>query len=252
METPPSAPASPPASQLGALREGTALLFRHPAHSLGLLVLAVLLGQLGPALELLAKTGNSLWAQFLFARVALLPLELYALPRWLSRLDAEAADDPSNPREGWLPGFETRWLRASLAYLLLFALGGLGCLLILPGLLLFFFFGWAPIRMLLRGDPPSEALRWSGRTMLRFWPRIVQAALAVMAVGLLGVLLSVQTITAMLPAGTPENADALLRLRHPAFWLAGSLAGLVSLWSGAAFLALYHRLEKLVQSSESR
>ncbi|HJW09088.1 MAG TPA: hypothetical protein VJ483_05590 [Holophagaceae bacterium] len=250
METPPH-PQLPP-SQLGVLREGWRMLRRHPLLSLGLLALAVLLGQLGPVLELAARTGGSPGAQLLFAFVSLLPLEIYALPLFLARLDAELIGDPANPREGWRPGFESRWLRVFGAKLLVVSMGAVGCVLILPGLLTFLFFGWAPLRVLLRGERLVDALRWSGRAMLRCWPRIVQAVLAIALVWLAGQLLMRGVLAGMLPRSGDEIPDAATRLRHPAFWIAGGLAGLVHLWSSAAFLALYQRLERLAQSSEIR
>lgn len=250
METPVRNPVPP--SQLGALAEGLALLRKHPWTALGLVLLAVLLGQLGPALELLAGATDNRAAQVVLGFAALLPLELYALPRWLAHLDAEGVDDPSNPASGWRPDFERRWLPAFAAKMLVLVLGALGCGLILPGLVIFTFFGWAPTRMLLRGDRLGAALRWSGRAMLRTWPRIVQAALLILAIWMLGQLLIGLALGPVLPQDPQAIPDALLRLRHPAFWIAGAINGLLYLWISAAFLALYHRLERLVQTSASR
>ncbi|HJU84260.1 MAG TPA: hypothetical protein VJ600_08615 [Holophagaceae bacterium] len=232
--------------------EGTRLLVRHPGITFGLLLFAVLLGQLGPALELLAGAPNTVPAQLVFGFAALLPLEIYALPRWLARLDAETVDAPANPRSGWQPGFDQRWLRAFGAKMLVLLLGAMGCVLILPTLLVFTFFGWAPLRMLLRGDRLGEAMRWSGRAMVRVWPRMVQAALAILIVWMLGQLLLRWEVGVAFPSALEEAPEAMVRLRHPAFWIAGAIAGIFHLWTSAAFLALYQRLERLVQSSEAK
>jgi hypothetical protein len=235
------ASAQPP-SQLAALPEGAALLLRRPLLALGLVAMAMVLGQLGPALELAARSGGGQASQALFSFVALLPLEIYALPRWSASLDAELAQDPANPKEEWTLRFEARWLKAFGAKLL-----------VLPFCLpIFAMFGWAPLRVLLRGDSLMEALRWSGRAMLRFWPRVVQAALAIFIVLLLGAMAILAATTAWIPAAAQTDLTALTRLRHPAFWMASACSGLFSLWATAAVLCLYHRLERLVQSSESR
>ena len=86
--------------------------------------------------------------------------------------------------------------------------------------------------------------------MARFWPRILQTVLAILAVWLLAQLLMQFEVSRLLPEALNDPPPAAVRLRHPAFWLAGLIAGSFHLWSSAALLALYLRLEKLVQSSE--
>ncbi len=88
--------------------------------------------------------------------------------------------------------------------------------------------------------------------MLRTWPRMVQAALVIFAVWMLAQLLIGLALSPLLPQDPEATLDALLRLRHPAFWIANAVNGLFYLWTSAAFLALYHRLERLVQTSASR
>ena len=64
-----------PPSHLGALLEGYKLLRRHPAMALGLALLAMVLAQLAPALELAAGVGPSLIFQPIFGFTALLRLK---------------------------------------------------------------------------------------------------------------------------------------------------------------------------------
>src|SRR5690242_13080718 len=99
-----------PPSQSGALADGFRFLARRPAWTAGLVVLGTLLGQLGPALELLAKAEKNPVMGMALAWVAVLPMELYFIPRWVSRLDADLMDSPSNPQARWPALFEQRWL----------------------------------------------------------------------------------------------------------------------------------------------
>jgi hypothetical protein len=254
----------PTPSHLGALREGLALLRRHPALGLGLALLAMVLAQLGPALELAAGAGSNPILQPVFGFAGLLPLEMYFLPRLQARLDAETLDRAGNPREGWREAFDGRWVRTFLLRLgISVAIGfnlALGLALglaigfpivaaffFLPGILILTLFGWAPLRMLLRGDGVLEALRWSQSAMARHWPRIVQAVLGMLLVALLYQMGVVWAMDRLLPAPVPEQTlPALLRLRHPAFWAFNLLTGLLNLWLSCALLALYQRLEASV------
>ena len=78
---------TPPPSHLGALLEGLRLLKRHPWLALALAFLAMLLAQLGPALELAAGVGPNLILQAIFGFAGLLPLEMYFIPRLQAQLD---------------------------------------------------------------------------------------------------------------------------------------------------------------------
>ena len=52
----------------------------------------------------------------------------------------------------------------------------------------------------------------------------------------------------LLPLGDPERGlGALLRLKHPAFWVFNLTGGLLNLWLSCTLLALYHRLEAAIQ-----
>jgi len=221
------------------------MLRRHPLPFLGLAVLAMALAQLGPALELAARVGPSLLIQPIFGFAGLLPLEMYFIPRMQARLDAELCDHPANPAATWHRTFDERWVRAFLLRLGLSVAIGLGLLcFLIPGILVLTLFGWAPMRMLLRGEATMAALRWSQAAMARQWPRIVQAVLAMLLVALVYQIGAGWALDRLLPAVDPEvGPGALLRLKHPAFWLFNLLGGALNLWLSCTLLALYHRLE---------
>lgn len=239
---------SVPPSHLGCLREGISLLRRHPALTLGLALLSMLLGQLGPALELAAKASSNQLAQVFFGFMGILPMQMYFLPRFQARLDAEVLNSPQNRLEVWTSTFDTRWLLAFGIWLLFV----LGMLLILPGIVLLAFFGWAPLRVLLRGDSLMDAFRWSQAAMMRNWPRVVQVVLAMVMVFLAYLMVSTYALAHVLPSLNPDlGPDAWLRLRHPAFWILGFTSGLLNLWLTTSLLALYHRLEAMAQASSA-
>ena len=239
---------TPPPSHLGALLEGYKLLRRHPAMALGLALLAMVLAQLAPALELAAGVGPSLIFQPIFGFTALLPLEMYFIPRLQAQLDAEVLNLPGNPAAGWQGLFDQRWVMTFLTRLGVSVAVGLGLLLfIIPGIVVLTLFGWAPMRMLLRGEGLVAALKGSQAAMARNWPRIVQAVLALLLVALTYQMAASWAMDRLLPAMDPElGPGALLRLKHPAFWFFNFLGGLLNLWISCSLLALYHRLEALV------
>jgi hypothetical protein len=239
-----------PTSHLGALREGLSLLFRHPWLSLGLALLAMVLAQLGPALELAAGVGPSLVLQALFGFAGLLPLEMYFVPRLEAQLDAETRNPAGNPADAWRATFEGRWAKAFLLRLGLSLAIALGLLLfIAPGLLILAIFGWAPLRMLVRGDSALAALRWSQAAMARHWPRVVQAVLAMALAALLYQVAAGWALDRLLPASDPDlGPGAVLRLKHPALWAFNLLGGAVNLWISCALLALFHRLEDSLEA----
>jgi len=238
-----------PPSFLGTLREGFVLLLRHPGLTAGLALLAMVLAQVGPALELAAGAGPSLLLQAVFGFAGLLPLEMYFIPRLQAQLDAETLNGPGNPASGWNLVFDARWLRTFLARLALSLAVGLGLLLfILPGILVLTLFGWAPLRMLLRGEDLLAALKWSQAAMARHWPRTVQAVLGMMLVALVYQVLANWALERLLPGADPDlGPGAWLRLKHPAFWIFNLLGGLLNLWISCALLALYQRLEAAVE-----
>ncbi len=236
-------------SHLAALLDGLRLMRRHPLLSLGLAVLAMLLAQLGPALELAAKAGPNPLLQPIFGFAGLLPLEMYFIPRLQAQLDAETLNLPGNPQSTWQTVFDARWLPTFLARLGLSVAIGLGlvCFLI-PGVVILTLFGWAPLRMLLRGDSLLPALKWSQSAMARHWPRIVQAVLAMMLVALAYQVAASWMLDHLLPATDPDlGPGALLRLRHPGFWVFNLTGGALNLWLSCALLSLYQRLEAAVQ-----
>lgn len=235
-----------PRSQSGALADGFRFLARRPGWTLGLLVLGTLLGQLGPALEIAAKADKNPIMGMALAWVAVLPMQLYFIPRWVSRLDADLLDAPGNPQARWPMLFDQRWLGAFVAGLVVQVLGSIGLLLlVIPGVVIFTLAGFAPMRMLLRGDIFPDALRWSARAMARHWPRVVQAALAILLVtfaGALGLALAQNAVFARFGL---EGPDAWTRLKHPLIWASQALGTLTLLWVSASFLSLYQRLEQL-------
>lgn len=245
---------APQPSLLGSLREGLSILRRHPALTLGLTVLAMALSQLGPALELAAKAEPSLLFQSLFGAVGLLPLEMYFFPRFQARLDAELLNPPKNQLAIWTRTFDQRWLLTFGVRMIVSVMVGVGMVLfIVPGVILLTIFGWAPMRVLLRGDTLMDAFRWSQAAMARHWPRVVQAVLAMVMVLLVYQAASGYVLERLLPNLDPQfGADAWLRLRHPAFWILGFTGGFLNLWLTATLLALFHRLEAAVQAPSSR
>lgn len=241
-----------PRSYLGALREGLSLLSRHPGLALGLAFLAMALAQLGPALELAAGVRPGFTVQAVFGFAGLLPLEMYFVPRLQARLDAEVRNAAGNPADAWRGTFDQRWVRAFLVRLGLSLAVGFGILLfIAPGLLILALFGWAPLRVLIRGEALPAALGWSRAAMARHWPRVVQAVLAMALVVLTYQVAAGWSLERLLPStALGPVPPPLLRLRHPAFWVANLLGGAVNLWLSAALLALYHRLEAAVEGRD--
>jgi len=209
----------------------------------------MLLAQLGPALELAAGVGPNLILQAIFGFAALLPLEMYFIPRLQAQLDAETRNDAANAIGGWRETFDDRWLRTFLARLAISVAIGLGLLMFLiPGILILTLFGWAPLRMLLRGDGLLTALKWSQAIMVRHWPRVIQAVLAMTLVAMAYQMAASWALDRLLPAMDPDvGPGALLRLRHPAFWCFNLLGGTLNLWLSCALLALYQRLEVTAQ-----
>lgn len=236
---------TPLPSHLGALREGLSLLRRHPWQFLGLALLAMLLAQLGPALELAAGAGPNPLLQPVFGFMGLLPLEMYFIPRFQAQLDADIQNTAS-----WREAFDRRWLPTFLARIALSMAVGVGVLMfIIPGIVIMTLFGWAPLRMLLRGEGFLPALKWSQAAMARHWPRIVQAVLAMMLVALAYQGLSLWVLERLVPSADVNlGPDVMLRLKHPAFWVFNFTSGMLNLWLSCALLALFRRLEAQVEA----
>jgi hypothetical protein len=85
--------------------------------------------------------------------------------------------------------------------------------------------------------------------MARHWPRIIQAVLAMTLVALVYQIGASWVLDRLLPSTDPDlGPAALLRLKHPAFWVFSLLNGVVNLWFSCSLLALYQRLEAAVAS----
>lgn len=219
------------------------MLRRHPTEALALCAAGTLLAALAPALQLLARLPDRPEVLMLLALVAKIPLEMYAFPRFIARADAESVNHPSNTLEAWQAAFEARWLWAFLTKIALYmAVAGGIALLVLPGLLVWSIFGWAPLRVLLRGERLSEALGASARIMGRAWPQVVPLA------GLLLVLyLSAALGLGLLLALAMPEPSAWHRLTHPLLWVAQAVGTALDLLLTVAFLALHQRVEPVLE-----
>ncbi len=228
-------------SPLSLLWDGFKLALRHPWISFSICMLGMGLGGLAPFLMVRGGLGDNPAIESLLFFVAVLPLDMYLLPRLMLRLDAETLGHPNNSVEAWKEAFEARWLRAFGAKLLLGVAAGLGILIfILPGLAVLFCFGWAPTRVLLRGESIREACIGSLELMRRFWPLAVSRALLVLLVGMT-ISGSVQYAIGSLHPLTNPKAELL----SPLFWGEQFLGTMVSLWTAASLLVLYQSLESV-------
>lgn len=226
-------------SDLETLSEGTRLLVRRPWATLALAVLGAGLLALPPLIQLRTGLGEDPAIVIALTFAALIPLELYFIPRFLMEADAGCKGDPRNPAGGWEALFEARFLRAFGAKALLSLVSGIGlALFVLPGLLVLLAFGWAPLRVLLRGESLAQALRGSVEMMSRSWRRMVLATSAMALVCITFDLLLGMALQAVVP-----DPSAHVRLVHPAIWAGNLLATLASIWLSACLLALFQRLE---------
>ena len=233
-------------SDLDCLAEGARCLLRLPWATLGLATLGMLLAALAPLIQLRAGLpGNDPMVTSTVIFVAVFPLELYFIPRFLMELDAQKVGNPLNALTDWKVRFEERWAKSFLAKLLLGVAAGMGlaCLL-LPGILVLLAFGWVPLRVLLRGESLLEAARGSLRTMAVAWRRMLFIASALIVVYLtLGLLVGFAQ-DCVLPDPTLRQ-----RMLHPAIYLGNFIASLLSVWLSASFLALFQRLERTTVKS---
>jgi len=228
-------------ADLGSLSRGAGFLWRHPWQTLGLTCLTGVLSLLGPVLQIGVPLPKDPMISLILALVAMIPLELYFMPRWILALDAETLDHPRNPKASWQATFETRWLAACAAKALLYLSVGLGATCFLfPGLLILMIFGWSPWRVLLRGETLQAAAKGSAACMARSWPRVVLVFSAILGVYLLALMgaLGLQTHF------VPDPVTPWTRLTHPAVWAIDLGGGLLNLWLSATCLALFHRLEE--------
>lgn len=229
---------STPSRDLATLVDGTRHLWgrRRPAALVALA--GILLGAVGPGLHLLSGLPGDRDTATLLMAVGLLPMEIFFIPRFLLRLDAELGEAEGQASLDWRAAFEARWLRAFGAKLLLAALVALGIMaLVLPALVVLLAFGWAPMRVLLRGERIGEALRGSVLLMRRAWRRAFLVVCAAFAIAFgLGIAVEVPLV---LLAGEPKG---LLALVHPALLLLRAVESVLSLWLSIVLLLLYRRL----------
>ena len=191
--------------------------------------------------------GDNPTIESLLFFVALLPLDLYFLPRLALRLDAETLGHSKNRVDGWKVAFEARWLRAFGAKVLLGVAAGLGILIfILPGLVVLFCFGWAPTRVLLRGESIREACIGSLDLMRRLWPLAVSRVLLVLLVGMALSGSMQYAIETFQPLAGPKA-----ELLSPLFWGVQFLGSMVSVWTATSLLVLYQRLESFSDEMSS-
>jgi len=230
------------------LRDGFRLALRHPWITLGICLLGTALGGLAPLLMLRGGLGDNPVIESLLFFIALMPLDFYFLPRLALRLDAEVLGHPKNPMDGWEEAFEARWLGAFGAKVLLGVAAGLGILIfILPGLMVLFLFGWAPTRVLLRGESLREACLGSLELMRYLWPLAVSRALLVLVVGMALLGSAQYAIEAIHPLAGPQS-----ELLSPFFWCEQFLGSMVSVWTTASLLVLYQELESFPGGMSSR
>ena len=230
-----------PKTDLASIREGTRYLTRRPGASLGIAALGMALAALSPLLQLNLGLPDDPWSDMALTFVSLLPLELYFIPRFLIAADAESGDNPLNLPGEWRTRFEERWLRAFGAKVLVALAACVGLsLAIVPGILVMLAFGWAPLRVLVRGEPMLQAAKGSYQMMVRSWRRIVLATSA-MAVLYLSANIFLSWLLAV---WLPDPVTAEARLAHPLVWIGNFLGCLLSLWLSTCLLALYRRVDR--------
>lgn len=230
-----------PSSDLGVLREGWRALRRHPGTVAGLVAAGTLLGAVGPLLQRLAGLPSDPASSYLVGAAGMLPMELYFLPRFLLQVDAEGGgpDRLENPAGAWRETFERRWLRTVAAKLGLDLALVLGFVpLVLPGLFILFAFGWAPMRVLLRGETVSVAMRESFALMRRAWRRAFLMVSAALAVTFFAAALFMAAAAFLMP-----SAEAWQDLANPVPWVLNAASVAVNAWLSATLLAAYRRLE---------
>lgn len=232
-----------PLSDLSPLAAGTGFLWRHPFQTLGLALLTVVLSFLGPVFQLGRFLPDDPTVSMILAVVAMVPLELYFMPRFILELDAETLDHSLNRRDAWKDTFETRWLASCGAKALLYlSVAVAATCLVIPGLLLLAVFGWTPWRVLLRGESLTAAAKSSASLMARLWPRVLLLLVVFLGLYFAAILGGIWFQDHFVP--TPLTP--WIRLTHPAVWAIDLTGGLLNLWSSCVCLALYHRLERLV------
>lgn len=237
---PASAPAPGPLSILAA---GLGHIRRHPYLSLGIVLLGALLSALGTFLHIRLSLPDDLVTEAALGFAATIPLMLYFVPRFLTRLDAESANHPGNAADRWQENFEARWLKAFGARMLLSLAVGIGITLcFFPGLIVLAVFGWVPLRVLLRGEPLVDAARASMALMARSWPLVLRSVLLFLGAFLLVFSAVVVAVSLLVP-----NPSLWQRLVHPAIWGGRLVLGLLDLALSACLLALHQAIEPVLE-----
>lgn len=236
------------AAPLKILATALRLLRRHPALVLGIAALAAGLSALGPLFQIKLGLPADPMTELALRGVSILPLELYFVPRLLAQLDAESLNRTENPEAQWRTVFEERWLQAFGARMLLYLVCGIGlAMVVIPGLVILALFGWAPLRVLLRGESIVQSLRGSMALMAKAWPQVLRGVSAILALYLLLLLGLGWGLQHVIPEPTPWQ-----RLTHPLLYAVQAISGLLELYLSACFLALYHAVEASDQPSSSR
>jgi hypothetical protein len=235
-----------PASDLGTLADGLRLLFRRPAAALAMLCVGTLLGSVGPLLQRWTGRADDP-AYLILGIVGMLPWELYFLPRFLAGVDAEELGHPANPFAEWRDRFEERWFRTLAAKVALNLAIGFGLLaLVVPGLLVLFCFGWAPYRVLLRGESLATAMRGSLAMMRQGWRRAMLMVCSAFLVAFSATLGLLAAASALHPSGGP------IPLGSPLRWVLEAVSVVINLWLSATLLAAYQRMERYSEPSPSK
>jgi hypothetical protein len=231
---------SSPLVDLFPLSRGAGFLWRHPILTLGLVLLTGTLSLLGPILQIWTLLPDDPMVSMTLAVVAMVPLELYFMPRFILALDAEVLDHPRNPKDAWKATFEARWLGASAAKALLYLSVGIAAnFLVFPGLIILALFGWTPWRVLLRGEPLMVAAKGSAKLMVRLWPRVLLPFSAIFGIYLMALLGAMWFETRFVP----DPVTPWIQLTHPGVWAIKLGGGFMNLWLSTTCLALYHHLE---------
>jgi hypothetical protein len=228
-----------PKTDLASLLDGTRYLTRRPGATLGIATLGMLLAALAALLQVRAGLPDDPMVDAALTFAALLPLELYFIPRFLIAADALTGQNPLNAPADWKLRFEERWLRTFWGKTVLAVTTGIGLsLFIFPGLMVLMAFGWIPLRILLRGETIVQAARGSVRMMALAWRRVVLATSA-MAVVYLACIIVLSYLVGL----SVQDPTARIRLTHPLVWAGNFIGSLLSLWLSACLLALFQRVE---------
>lgn len=237
---------APTPGPLEILATGLGHLRRHPLLTLGIVVLGALLSALATLLQTRLRLPDDLTTQAALGFAAMVPLLLYVVPRFLAYLDAEHLNHPLNALAQWKDCFEARWLKTFGARMLLYLLAGLGTTMcFFPGLFVLAVFGWAPLRVLLRGDTLVPAARASLALMAKTWPLVLRTILLILGAYLFVMVCVVSGIGLLIQEPTPWQ-----RLTHPAMWGGRLVMGLLDLALSVCLLALYHAIEPALEAPE--